>query len=192
MIRRSTWIVLIILAGVLAIALYMRQFPASSDQDVQPTVTPQEAKPFLTIAPEEVVSLQVIDAAGESTTLERETTGNWLVAEMAGNQADVARIEGLVNQFVSADILAELQPAPELSAIGLEVPAYTIVINTSTGEEYDIKVGSETVTSSGYYLQVNQDDPVVVSNFVIEQVLDVIENPPLVATPAALETQPAP
>lgn len=183
---------MIILVGVLAIALYMRQLPASNDQDLQPTATTQEARPILSIAPEEVVLLQVIDAAGESTTLERETTGNWLVAEMAGNQADVARIEGLVNQFVSADILAELQPAPELSAIGLEVPAYTIVINTSTGEEYDIKVGSETVTSSGYYLQVNQDDPVVVSNFVIEQVLDVIENPPLVATPAALETQPAP
>jgi hypothetical protein len=87
-------------------------------------------------------------------------------------------------------IVTTLETSPDVTAIGLDAPAYTINLVFQSGAKHTIEVGNTTPTSSGYYVRYDQKTVLVISQDGIDPLIALLKNPPYVptATPAGTST----
>ena len=186
MIRKPTWILLAVFA-VLVIAAVLLQKYKPEDTDIAPTATFAPPQPSLYDLGSTVVNRITFEAAdGNALVVERATSADsWIIAGDTEGTSDSFAIGSIVGQLLALKAMTtfDLPPAPE--AVGLVIPAYTITMVTSTGEQIVTKVGDQTAVGTGYYVQVDDGAVMVVELLALDTVLVILDTPPLLPTPTS-------
>lgn len=182
MIRRTTWIVLAVFLAVLAAAIYIqRQPPEPEDAQATAVVTQPNLLP---VTYSEISSLRLEETAtGEAVELALDEEGVWQLLEPPAGLADPTEVESILTTLTTLRVQTSLEPAASLAIFGLAQPAYRLSLTTTAGEEVVLLVGDITPTSSGYYVQVNEQPPQVVSKFSLDSFLGILDEPPAQPTP---------
>lgn len=186
MIRRNTWIVLLLFVALAALAFYLqRNKPAESAQ-----ATPSAAPQFLLDVDEaSLQKLTVQSSTGKFVALERQTDGSWLLVEPAAGATDTAMAQAAVVQLATLRVISSPGTLPGLEALNLDKALYTVQVEKQDGSRIVINIGRETPTGSGYYVLVSDKNQVVVAGKTgLDAVIQLVENPPLQATPTAEAT----
>ncbi len=180
MIKRSTWILLVVLAFVIGAYFFIKNRPVKS---TTPTPTVIGNSYLLSVANDKLQSLRVFNKDQKVTFIERDTGGAWKVSLPSPQLADQAQAEAAETQVGALQVVLKLQTSPELSAIGLDNPAYTITLKFQSGATHTLQVGSMTPTGSGYYVRYDQGDIYVISADGINALTGLVDNPPYSPTP---------
>ncbi len=188
MIRRSTWIVLGVFVGLLALALLLPRLQESREAEATPTETPYIVESLFNATDLVLVQIELASKEGQSLVLQRDLAqGDWLVAGAEAGTTDVFASGSLAGQILGLTIAQTLENPPSLSEMGLSAPAYTITMAQDTGEQIVLKIGNPIPTGGGYYAQVGIQQPVVLNDLAVDSILAVLAAPPLLptATPTA-------
>jgi hypothetical protein len=187
MVKRSTWIMIALLAVLAGLAYYLQQpdnlikkaFPSATGT---PTAEPLGTLLSPTDAPLNSISVQGAD--GHSAVIERTNTGWLLLIDGESVPADQAAAEQIASQAPTVRLVETIKTAtPDtLSAFGLDKPAYIYKLNVAGGKFVTFKIGNTTLSGSGYYLQ-KEDGSVVVIDNGIDLVLGLLRQPPYKFTP---------
>lgn len=190
MIRKTTWIVLVVFVVLLAAVLLM--------QRTQGTVRliEEEITPSATTAPRVLADLKSEDIVaiewtgeGQALTLTQAADGSWALGPGAGGPVEASQIDQLRASLVSLRAVSQVGAGNPLDAIGLTVPANIIILRTAAGEQLQLNLGSPTPTGSGYYVQLGANPPVVVDKYEMDSILDLVQ-PSFWATPTPLPVTP--
>lgn len=191
MIRRSTWILLLVLAVLVAFTLYFQKYQGKK-QENSATATPTVVKAdLLSVDISTVSEITISDSAQSQISFYRNpATSQWVITDVPVEQADSFQIESVLAQLFSIQVLETLTQSPPLDSISLAIPAYSITIKKSDGTQSVVDVGSATAIGSGYYVRVDGNQIVIVDKTVMDTVLGMLATPPLVAT-STPETTPS-
>ena len=180
MIRRTTWIVLVVFVAVLGAAIYVqRTHEGKLINEPTPTMMPA----LFNIQESSIKSLQISSSAGESLVMEHSTDGAWTITKPLVEATDTAQAQASISELLGLQSMTVLDPAPPSEATGLATAAYTITVSLMDGKNVVAKVGKVTPTESGYYLQVDGGPVVVANKYSIEKITNMIANPPVLVTP---------
>lgn len=183
MIRRPTWILLALFVVVLG-AAWLWQRSQTNKVKEEPTATP--APMLLELDTTTIRDLKIVDAQGKQLYLRKIGAGTWIMTEPERQNVDYEKVNPVVDQLGSAEVLNVLSTPPAQEQTGLDKPGYVVTITDQTGKNYVIEIGSETPTQSGYY--VRKDGAVYVADKIgIDSLVDLLKNPP-VAPPTATST----
>ncbi|MGD0610354.1 MAG: DUF4340 domain-containing protein [Anaerolineales bacterium] len=187
MIKRPTWIVLILL--VLALGGYFFLKYRSPQKSGTPTPTEAGSTFLLPANGPKLKSVRINDQNNKVTMIERDNNGNWNVSLPAPAPADQAAAEAAETQVGALSIVTKLNTNPPQSAMGLDTPADVIQLVYLDGTQHTLEVGSKTPTSSGYYVRFDHSNLYVISVDGIDPLLEMLDNPPYV--PTATPTPPS-
>jgi hypothetical protein len=176
MIRRTTWIVLVVFILVLVAALVWQR--TQDQRAAEATPTPAAAYLIDTVG-RQVKSVQFSSGQGQKLEIDKGLDGSWVVTEPAGTEADQARIDQLVNDLGTLQISAKLDTTPGLPSLGLNPAKYRISVDFEDGTPTVVYVGDKTPTQNGYYAYRQGDQVVVVEGFGIDTLIDYLISPPV-------------
>jgi hypothetical protein len=193
--RRST-ILLIVLFAALALVYWYAQQPDNAVKKALATSTSTEqALPDLLRPDQGPVSQVTVQSADGKTVTLKKSSDQWMVVTDHEAQANQETAEMTAQGMLYLRMVARLDKAPELAAIGLDKPAYTVSLVLLDGSPYTFKVGKPTVTQSGYYTQTSDGKVVVVDKSAIDSLINLVNEPPFLQTatpePAPVSETPA-
>jgi hypothetical protein len=195
MVRRTTWILLVVFGVLVLFAWLFQRYQANKAADAA-TVTPiATAETLFDLTDTTVVEINISSNSGESIDFIRDPASkNWVIKDLPADQADSFQIESVSKQLLSLQIMESLPQPPPLDSIGLANPAYTITIQTADGRQIVTYVGSLSAIGTGYYLQVDSRPIIIVDNVIMDDVLKLLTEPPVLttATPEVTGTPIAP
>jgi hypothetical protein len=188
MVRRETWILIVILLVLVGVAYYLNtpevKFGLPSTNESTPKISPTPVSSFVFPNDSSVVQrIKIQDANGSTTELERGPGGVWVLKAPFEGIADQAEAESAATQVAALRIVAELTNVPELNAVGLLKPNYILTVSIKDAGEQTIKIGGPTVTGNGYYIQTADGKIIVLNNYSVEALTNLIKTPPFAATP---------
>jgi hypothetical protein len=154
--------------------------PPPPAQDATPTPTG-----LLELQAQDIVAITITDEQ-QTVRLGRQTEG-WEIAK--DGPADAGKVDFAVAELASLDAKQRVSDQMDDPAtFGLANRAWTITIETLSGEQTHIRVGRETPDGTAFYVQ-REDDPAlyIVAHFKIAPFYDWLTEPPfqLTATPGA-------
>jgi hypothetical protein len=185
MLKRSTWVLLAILALVIAAYFLIK------DQSSKPkTLTPTPAGAKLLISPADGVlqSLRISDSKGNNFQMQRDLSKAWVITAPASGAADQGLAGAAETQVGALSIVTTLETPPDLNVLGLSAPMYSIEVGFVGGSSHKIEVGNLTPTSSGYYVRFDGGKIYVVANSGIDAVVKLLTAPPFPATATPIPT----
>jgi hypothetical protein len=188
MIKRNTWILLVLFAALVGFALFQKYKPPTEepDEDVTPTATVAPVE-FLFPAEEGVVTSILIESKeGEVIGVERGEEG-WVVTIPVEANADQGPVEAAASQATALTILSRLKIDP--AAAGLESPAYTITVGFTSGKVFTAEIGDETPIGSGYYARKDGGDVLVITKDGLDALLNLLWYSPALATDTPLPSE---
>ncbi len=195
MIRRSTWIVLgIAVALILGYVLWQRYQP---EQEPEVEAVPTFAPVVNLFAPDDLAVSGITfsrAADGQMAVIAWDAaTGAWSMPDVPAEAVDGGRMMSLVGQLFAMTVERTLDTALAPDVLGLDAPAYTIQLSMDDGSQRFLRVGDMTAIGTGYYVQLDEQAPVIVAKAELDAVLGIIDAPPLLptATPAPTDI-PAP
>jgi hypothetical protein len=184
MVRRNTWIMLVIfvLIGGFVFGYQRLQANKTSDVATQTPLATEEKVYALTLAGVDRITIE--DQAGESITTYRDPqTINWVIDGLPYDTVDSAQIQANVTQLLDLMVKQTLAEDLTLDAVGLDTPAYTITMTSMDGSQVVTTIGNVIPSGNGYYLRVGSGPVVIVDINVIQSVVGMLKNPPLLPTP---------
>jgi hypothetical protein len=179
MIRRSTWVVLVIFAALVAVLVFWQRSKENSPEE--PTPTPEQ--PSLLDLNTDITYLRLEKVGGAMVEMELGEDGLWKLTWPLAEKTDVGAVQSAVTQLLSLRILTTLDTIPGLDTIGLASPTYRILIGLDDGSQVIINVGDSTPTGSGYYVLVSGRPLYVINKSGLDSVLKLIDTPPIEPTP---------
>jgi len=189
MVKRSTWILLAILALAVG-AYFLIKNPASKSKTITPT--PTGGSYLITQAFGVLQSLHISDNKGNNFQMQRDMSKAWVITAPTSGAADQGLAGAAETQIGALSILSTLNPSPDLTSVGLAVPLYTVELSSVSGKSAKIEIGNLTPTSSGYYVRFNGGKIYVIEKSGIDAVLNLLTSPPFpaTATPEITSTPP--
>lgn len=191
MIRRSTFILVIVFLLALSGYLLLNRQQEQAAAQITPTLA---AQPLFAFGADEITGLQLADAGGRQVRLEK-MAGGWTLIDPTVEATDNDAAASLASQVGSLTARSFLEPAPAagtLSAFGLQPPAYTLEIRLADGSSQSVEIGTETPTKSGYYVRLEDARVAVVNSFSVNSITAALDNPPVYLTPTVGLTPLAP
>jgi hypothetical protein len=186
MIRRSTWILLVLFMVLAGFAWIFQRYQASKEENRATATTTIALPEIYQLNGVQVDSVGILDSSGKSVEFKHDAKGiQWIVTDMPIEQVDSPTIGSKLAQLFTLVARDTLNQAPPLDAIGLTLPEYTINMVTADGRTIVTYVGSVTPVGNGYYVRVDSHPVVIVDKLVMDGILDLFFNPPLKATPTA-------
>jgi hypothetical protein len=184
MIRKSTWIiVLVFIALVGATILWQR-----SQKEKTPEATPTTAtRLYLFDLPEKIVFMRLDRVGDRQLELQRDAQDNWQMTSPAGMQVDNNALDPALSQLAVLQVLSTLEQPPALDVLGLDKPAYRLLIKMADGSQALANVGKETPTGSGYYVLSGDRQIVVVDKTGMDAILQMVDTPPVLLVPQSTE-----
>ena len=176
MVRRTTWIVLVIFLGLLAFSLYWQNRNKGNQGEVTPSPIVQS---LLDIKSGEISTLRIEDERGGVVEIKHVEGNRWILVFPKSEATDSNAVDGMVNKFVSLHVLSTIDPAPPDDATGLKKPQYKIHLRVKDGRQMIVNVGVQTATGSGYYVKVDDGFVKVVDKIGMEAVTNLIYQPPV-------------
>jgi hypothetical protein len=193
MVRRSTLILLVVFVILVGFA-WILQHNQTNKQEAVATMTPTTTTAYLyNLNGRQVDDINIAASSGNQVDFFLDSTsGNWSIRDLPIEQADSLQIESKTAQLMALQAVETLVEPPPLDSIGLETPAYIITMTTADGGQLITNIGSVTAIGSGYYVKVGQDKVVIVDKVVMDDILSLLTNPPLLptATPDVVSTEP--
>jgi hypothetical protein len=171
---------LILFALVLTVAIVFEQSQKGKQAEATPTA--QAAYLFDTTG-KTITALQVTDMGGNSVAMKQDDSGAWTLQQPEGMEPDTSRIEAAISQVESLQITTQLENPPAPDVVGLDSPAYQIEVTLGDGSTQKAFIGDQTPTQNGYYARVENGPVVVVEKIGVENIVDLVANPPAVLTP---------
>ena len=175
MIRRSTWILVVVFVILVAVALFWER--SGNQVEVTPTATPRISLLDLNVS--SVTRLEILDNQGASLALSKDDAGNWIIEVPLGEIDTTVDLSSKIENFIAVSALSVLEAPPPADASGLAEPEYTITLSLSSSDQKMLVVGNETVTGSGYYVQVS-NKVFVVDKLTIDNLVNLLQNPPYI------------
>ncbi len=181
MIRRSTWVLVLVFAALVLLAWYLQQ---NRQQDQEAAAPAAELGNLLQVDAGEIQAVEVRSAAGERVVLER-SGEEWALVEPQAGPADPDRMTFALGRISALRLLAALENPPPPGDIGLEPAAYTLTVTLTGGTRHSARIGEVTPIQNGYYAAGQDGRVYVVSSPGVEEVLDLLRDPPYQPDPAA-------
>lgn len=178
MIRRSTLVVVLILAGLVALAFYLQR----TNSEEEALATPTAGSEFLFSFASQIEGMRLEHSGSGIVEIERDPEGRWVMTTPPAADTDVAAVEAAISQLQSLPVVSSLEQGPGLDAAGLSTPTYRVVIRLSDGSQELMSVGKETPTGGGYYVLVSNRGMYIVNKFSLDPFLRLVDNPPFAAT----------
>jgi hypothetical protein len=175
MIKRPTWILLILLVIAISAFFLVKSHPSVS---TDPTPTAPGKNFLIPDTDGTLISLRIQDNQGNIVQMQRDPGVTWVMVLPTQGAADQALAGAAETQVGALLIVATLDTNPDLKTIGLEPPNQTIELSFSSGTKYEIEVGSATSINSGYYVRLDQGNVYVVSTSGIDSLLNLLTSPP--------------
>lgn len=177
MIRRTTWLLLAILVVLLGVTWYLVR-PKKVDTNLVATPTPGKLLTGLTT--DKITSLSFTNKNGLAVSITQQNQ-TWSVKEPVENSLTQGNIQEILTQLLDLSILIDLGTPPPAADLGLTTPSLTVTISADKG--YVLKVGDATPTGGGYYVQVNQDKPYIVSQVGLDRIAELFNSTQSTPTP---------
>jgi hypothetical protein len=173
MIRKQTWILLGVFALLAGAAFYLQKNPIKSaaSQTPSPTAPVSILKDWVS---GDIVRINYQNSQGEAIQLQQVAKDNWML-QPEGKAIALGKIEEIRTQILDTQIITTLNAGYDLASIGVSTPGETITLTSAKGDKATIQIGNKTPIATGYYLQINQNPPVVVNNYSIESILDLLK-----------------
>jgi len=177
MIRRNTWIVLVVLAALLGFSSYYNNNKLLTA--IETTPVPETA--LLFTSEDGLPSrLRIAASSGEVVELAHNSQGAWVLKAPVEGAADQGLAESAASQVSSLRVLDEIDLGPDL--IGLDRPDYVITISFTSGKFHKLDIGSPTPSQGGYYARVDGRTTLIVSRAGLDALLGLLTFPPYLAT----------
>lgn len=180
MIKRPTWILLVILAMVIVAYLVIKSRHAAISTELTPTALGNNF--LITQAAGTLQSLRIYDKQDRIVQIQRDISGTWIVTLPTPGVADQSLAEAAATQVGALRIVTTLDNQLNLVDAGLDSPGYTIELAYANGLTHAIQVGTLTPTNSGYYVLFDTGELYVVGLSGIDALLDLLAAPPFPAT----------
>lgn len=187
MVRRNTWIVLLIAIGLLAITLFWQRTKQSREGDEEVEVIPtQSSKSLITLGDSGVTGITIQDSDGNTVILERDADSLWGLVFPEAETTDSERVESALTQLLTVKSVASLSSSTPLQDLGLDNPNYRIVLQLENGGQIVINVGKATAINNGYYVLVSDRDRAiyVAGKFNLDEIIGLLDTPPIAPTPS--------
>jgi hypothetical protein len=186
MIRRSTWIVLVIFLLLLGAMIISQRMEANPEEDQVDFTTLPTQKPveYLLDLPESeiIVGILIRDADGNEVDIQRKNeSASWEMISPTG-EADSILIDQNISQVGSIQINSTLDPNLDLGSVGLDAPAFTIRLTLESGRRITIYIGDVTISGSGFYARKPGGAPLVVGKYAVDQIVNLLTMPPIIPT----------
>jgi hypothetical protein len=127
-------------------------------------------------------SLRISDSKGNNFQMQRDLSKAWVITVPASGAADQGLAGAAETQVGALSIVTTLGTPPDLQALGLLAPAYSIEVGFVSGASHKLEVGIMTPTSSGYYIRLDNGKIYVIANSGIDALLNLLTAPPFPAT----------
>jgi hypothetical protein len=191
MIRKTTWFFLIIFVALIGLTWYLSR-PQKPDTSLVATATP--GKLFSNLTASTITSLRFNSKDGAAVSLVQQDQ-NWTVKEPVVNNLTQGNIQEILTQILDLNIMIDFATPPSAADLGLASPSFTVTITADKG--YVLNVGDATPTGGGYYVQINQDKPFIVSKTGLDRIAELftaaLSTPtPLIPTPTPETATPTP
>jgi hypothetical protein len=180
MIKRPTWILLIIL--VLVVTAYFIEKGRISDTPSSATPSTTGSNFLITPADGTLQSIRISDGQNQTFQMQRDTNGIWVVTQPITGTADQSMAAAAETQVDALRIVTTLDNSLNLSDAGLSTPANTIELTFANSLKHMVQVGTLTPTGSGYYVRFDSGNLFVVSQAGIDALLNLLISPPFPAT----------
>jgi hypothetical protein len=179
MFKRSTWILLVLLALVVGAYFLIQNRPIKR---TEPSPT-SSGYGFLVNQSDGVLqSLRIFDDKGINFKMQRDLSQTWVITAPVSGVADQALAGAAETQVGALRIVTILETSPELDLLGLSAPSSTIELGFVSGASHKIEVGKKTPTDSGYYVRYDGGKIYVISQSGIDGLLNLLIAPPFPAT----------
>ena len=169
MIRRSTWIILVILLALVGFSYYIRDQKSRQASDATPTAGP--AALFAT-AEGTPTDIKIEDSAGAAVQISRDQSGKWVLRSPTEADADQASAEAAATQLGALRVVSTVGLG--LDVVGLDKPDYTITVSYGSGKTHKLLVGSVTPIQNGYYVQLDGGQSQVVEKGGLDALLGLL------------------
>jgi len=178
MIRRSTWILLAIFIIGVGLVIFLNKYPISS-ANVTPTAT--LLPPLLgNVSADKLVMIEIQGNTGSVLQLRRNPDKTWGFTSIQGKSPDQGKVQELIFSITGLTVTQGLTSALPLASIGLTTPVNTITLQDDAGSQYILRVGTATAIGSGYYVQLNKNNPVIIDKSTIDNLTSIFNEGNLV------------
>jgi len=187
MIKRSTWVTVLVLAILAGIAYYMQQPDNLIKKSLASGNTPTAPAPgtlISSITDGAVNTISIQKTGGESLTLQRGTSG-WTMTLGSGNPipADQNAVDQTASNVGYLSLTGRItSPTANPATFGLDKPAYIFTLGLSTGKTVTTKIGNQTVAGDGYYAQKDDGSIVILEKSGFDPILNLLAQPPYMFT----------
>ena len=185
-INRSTWILLAIFVIAL-LAVWLLESSSDGENEIANTPTPQ-----LQLINEENWQVETIfnieyNSPAEKIILDKKTDADtWMISSDPQVIISTGKIQQILSYIYSLQVSNSLNEInTNLEDFGLSQPEYTITLENANHERVQIRIGDNTPTSFGYYVQVDSSIPVIVSKYGVEDLLALFTVENLVQEPTS-------
>jgi hypothetical protein len=186
MIKRTTWILLVILALVIVAYFMVKSRSSATSSEVTPTALGNSF--LVTQADGTLQVLRISDKQNHLFQMQRDSSGTWVVTLPTPGAADQSLAGAAETQVGALRIVTTLDNSLNLGDAGLDSPSDTIELTFVSGLKHVIQVGTLTPTNSGYYVRFDAGNLYVVSQSGIDALLNLLTAPPFPATEAPAPT----
>ena len=135
MIRRTTWIVLAIFIGLVAVADLFQQNKNSSNVDSTPT---SGAEFLFELENNEISALSLENDEGKGIAIELDKKGKWIFTNPELGVVDTFALDSVLSQISTLRVLSRISPSPPDEDIGLDQPSYIIRLDFMDGKQTTI------------------------------------------------------
>jgi hypothetical protein len=185
MVKRPTWILLLILVLVVGVYFLIKNQPLRASS-ITPTAT--ESSFLVTQSDGVLQSLRIYDDKGHNFQMQRDLSKTWVITAPSSGVADQALAGAAETQVGALRIIVILDSPPEPTVVGLMVPAHTLEMRFVSGIIHKLEVGNLTPTGSGYYVRYDAGKTYVISQSGIDALLNLLTAPPYPVTPTPAPT----
>jgi hypothetical protein len=182
MIRKSTYTLLIILLILAAVVVFLQRTPAlNAKSDSLPTST--DSPMLMDLGNKAITAFAMSDDQGHVLKSFLDKQNNWFIEQPIGCQYSSDSLSSSLSLIQTLKVLVSLETPPALSDVGLNKPTYTLALTFNDGSTQTLKVGSVVPTGTGYYVQVNNDSVVVISQYSVDSLFGLVSTACATPTP---------
>ncbi len=165
-IRRSTWILLAIFIIGVGLVFYLDKYPISN-ANTTPTATMLPPL-FSNMSYDKLVMIEIQGNAGSILQLKRNPDNTWGFTNIQGKSPDQGKVQELLFTLTGLTVTENLNSNLSLESVGLVTPTNTITLQDDAGSQNILRIGMVTSIGSGYYVQLNKNNPVIIDKTTID------------------------
>lgn len=190
MIRKTTWIIVLIFAVLLAAVFFWQRSQDEKAAEATPDGSEAAAgDQYLFDVKGEVAGLRIEHVSDKAVDLAKDETGQWTLTGVSPSPLDSAAMDSVIGDLAVLSVVSSLQNPPPLEDLGLNPPSYRILVTLRDGDQLIASVGKVTPTGSGLYVLSGDRRVLIVSEYSLQSLLDLVDNPPYPPTPYPLPAE---